>query len=52
MAHITRGHFSPWMTTDVVELVITGANNRDKFRTGWVNGQATSHTFDVEDFEG
>ena len=32
MAHMNRGHFSPWMKLEVVKLMITGANHRDQVR--------------------
>ena len=32
MAHMTRGHFSPWIRPDVVKLMVTGVHNRDQVR--------------------
>ena len=32
MAHMMRGHFSPWMRPDVVELMVTRVHNRDQVK--------------------
>ena len=32
MAHLTRGHFSPWIKPEIVKLMITGVHNRDQVR--------------------
>merc|ERR1711867_288719 len=30
MAHLTRGHFSPWIRLDVVKMMITGVQNKEQ----------------------
>ena len=32
MAHLTRGHFSPWIRPDVVKMMITGIQNKEQVR--------------------
>ena len=32
MAHLTRGHFSPWIRPDIIKLLITGVQIRDQVR--------------------
>ena len=32
MAHLTRGHFSPWIRPDVVKMMITGVQNKEQVK--------------------